>query len=101
MIVGLEDIGKMLSRRRATQRNLVIVMTAIGPRRPTLRQLLKSTNMEVRYLRFMITILRGHGIVKGEKVEGKYRYRLTPEAYREHIRVRYAKALEDLAKERR
>jgi hypothetical protein len=46
----------------------------------------------------MITILRGHAIVRGERVENEYRYRLSPEAFGEHIRVRYAKALENLAR---
>jgi hypothetical protein len=54
--------------------------------------------MRIRYLRYMITILRGHAIVRGERVENEYRYRLSPEAFGEHIRVRYAKALENLAR---
>jgi predicted transcriptional regulator len=88
----------MLSHYRSTQRNLLRTMVAIGSERPTLRQLQKSTGMSVRYLRYMITILRTHAIVKGERIGEEYRYRLSPEAFGEHIRVRYAKALENLVK---
>lgn len=98
--MALEDIARMLSHYRNTQRNLLRVMTAIGSERPTLRQLQKSVGMKTRYLRYMITILRGHAIIKGERVGNEYRYRLSPEAFGEHIRVRYAKALENLAKGR-
>lgn len=88
----------MLSHYGSTQRNLLTVMTAIGSHRPTLRQLQKLTDMKTRYLRYMVTILRRHAIVKGERIGDEYRYRLSPEAFGEHIRIRYAKALEGLAK---
>jgi hypothetical protein len=45
----------------------------------------------------MVTILRGHGIVRGERSDA-YRYRLSPEAFAEHVKVKYVKAVENAAK---
>lgn len=47
----------------------------------------------------MITLLRSHGIVKGERSK-EYRYRLTPDAYAEHVKVQLTKAIENVAKGR-
>jgi hypothetical protein len=44
----------------------------------------------------MITLLRAHGIVKGER--GRvYCYRLTPDAYAQHVKISLIKAIENAA----
>jgi len=82
-----------------TQEAHVRTIKAIGPGRPTFNELRKKTGFKDRYLRYMITLLRSHGIVKGERSK-EYRYRLTPDAYAEHVKVQLTKAIENVAKGR-
>ena len=74
-------------------------MRAIGSGRPTFSELRKKTGFTERYLRYMITLLRSHGIVKGERGR-EYRYQLTPDAFMQHVKVQIAKPVENLAKGR-
>jgi DNA-binding IscR family transcriptional regulator len=59
----------------------------------------RRTGFSERYLRYMVTMLRNRGIVKGERGK-EYRYRLTLDAFAEHVKVQLVKALENLAKGR-
>lgn len=95
--LGLQDVARLLSHYSSTQKGLITVIRALGTERLTFEQLRKKTGMKVRYLRYMITILRGHGIVRGERSDA-YRYRLSPEAFAEHVKIKYAKTIENMAK---
>jgi len=95
--MGLQDVARLLSHYTSTQKGLITVMRAVGTDHLTFDQLRRKTNMSERYLRYMITILRSHGIVKGERSD-TYRYRLSPEAFAEHVKVKYVKAIENTAK---
>jgi len=52
--------------------------------------------LKERYLRYMITLLRGRGIVRGERGE-TYRYRLAPDAYAQYVKLQLIKAIENAA----
>ena len=97
--MGLHDVARLLSHYTNTQKGLITVMRAIGADRLTFDQLRRKTGMNERYLRYMITILRSQGIVKGERSDA-YRYRLSPEAFSEHVKVKCIKAVENVAKGR-
>lgn len=70
---------------------------AIGPGRLTFTELRKKTGHKERYMRYMITLLRSRGIVKGERGE-EFRYQLTPDAYLQHVKLKLGKAVENAAR---
>ena len=72
---------------------------AIGPGKLSFTELQKKAGFKDRYMRYMITLLRSRGIVKGERGR-EYRYQLTPDAYFQHVKVKLGKALENAAKGR-
>lgn len=97
--MGLQDVARVISHYSTTQRALVLTIKAIGSRRVTFDELKKKTGFKDRYLRYIITLLRGHGIIKGERGK-EYHYRLTPDAYAEHVKMQQTKAIENAAKDR-
>jgi len=98
--MGLEDIAKMITQYKSTQRAIVTVMRSIGTDKPTLSTLITRTRFKERYLRYIITMLRRYGIVKGEKHEDGYKYYLSPDAFAEHIKVKFVQALQNVARGR-
>jgi DNA-binding transcriptional regulator PaaX len=88
-----------LSHYTSTQEGLIRTIKAIGPGKATFIELQKKTGFKDRYLRYMITLLRSRGIVKGERGR-EYRYQLTPDAYLQHVKVTLGKAIENAAKGR-
>lgn len=97
--MGLQDVARVITHYSTTQRALVLAIKAIGPKKVTFIELKQRTGFKDRYLRYIITLLRSHGIVKGE-LGKEYYYRLTPDAYAEHVKVQLTKAIENAAKGR-
>jgi len=94
--LGLQDVARTISHYSSTQRALVLTIKGIGSGRPSFIELEEKTGLKERYLRYMITLLRSRGIVKGER--GRvYRYRLTPDAYAQHVKLQLVKAIENAA----
>lgn len=89
----------MISHYSNTQKALILTLRAISSGKPTFKELRKKTGFSERYMRYMITLLRGHGLVKGER-GAEYRYRLTPDAFAEHVKLALVKAAENLARGR-
>jgi transcription initiation factor IIE alpha subunit len=97
--LGLQDVAREISHYTTTQEALVRTIKAIGPGKATFIELRKKTGFKDRYMRYMITLLRSRGIVKGERGR-EYRYQLTPDAYLQHVKVKLGKAVENAAKGR-
>jgi DNA-binding IscR family transcriptional regulator len=98
--LGLQDVARTISHYGSTQKALVLTIRAIGSGHPSLAELEERTGLKERYLRYMITLLRARGIVRGMRGT-VYRYRLAPDAYSQHVRLSLVKAIENAASDRR
>ena len=92
--MGLQAVARAISHYATTQRSLVLTIRAIGSGRPTFSELRSKTGLKERYLRYIITLLRTQGIVKGERGEA-YCYRLAPDAYAQFVKLQLIKAIEN------
>jgi DNA-binding IscR family transcriptional regulator len=93
---GRKPRSRTKMKQASTQRALVLTIKAIGSGRPSLVELEEVTGLKERYLRYMITLLRARGIVKGER--GRvYRYGLTADAHAQHVKISLIKAIENVA----
>ena len=95
----MQDVARTISHYSSTQKALILTIRAVGSGHTSLAELEERTGLKERYLRYMITLLRNWGIVKGQR--GRvYRYRLTPDGYAQHVKLQLIKAIENAASNR-
>ena len=96
--MGLMDVARLLSTHKETQENLVFLMKMIGKHYVTKEELMEDTGFNERYLRSLLSRLTKFEIVRGKTINGVRKYFLTPDAFRTYLKVKYAEAVENVAK---
>ena len=96
--MGLEDVAELVTNDPRTRGQIVSLLNLTGKRQLTLQQILEATDLNERYLRFLITKLRSIRLLAGEKRGGQYVYYLSYESFTTYLKTKYSDAIYNLVK---
>jgi len=96
--MGLEDVAWLVTNDTRTKDEIVNLLNMIGKKQLTLQQILEATDLNERYLRFLITKLRSIRLITGEKRNNQYLYYLSYESFTTYLKTKYSDAIYNLVK---
>ena len=98
--MGLKDVAGLVTNDPRTIQNIVNLLNVMEKKDLTFDQLLEGTDLNERYLRFLITKLRAISLVMGEKRNNKYFYYLSHESFKTYLKTKLSDAIYNLVKRR-
>jgi DNA-binding transcriptional regulator PaaX len=96
--MGLSDIAGLVTNDPKTNERIVFLLNLLGKKQLSLSHILENVDYSERYLRFLITKLRGIRLLMGERRENEYYYYLSYESFTTYLKTKYSDAIYNLVK---
>jgi hypothetical protein len=96
--MGLNDIAGLVTNDPKTKERIVFLLNLIGKKQLSLVNILEHVEYNERYLRFLITKLRGIRLLMGERRGNNYYYYLSYESFTTYLKTKYSDAIYNLVK---
>lgn len=96
--MGLNDIAGLVTNDPKTKERIVFLLNLIGKQQLSLTNILENVEYNERYLRFLITKLRGIRLLMGERRGNDYYYYLSYESFTTYLKTKYSDAIYNLVK---
>lgn len=96
--MGLNDIAGLVTNDLKTKERIVFLLNLLGKKQLSLNHILANVEYGERYLRFLITKLRGIRLLMGERRGNDYYYYLSYESFTTYLKTKYSDAIYNLVK---
>jgi hypothetical protein len=96
--MGLSDVAGLVTNDPKTKERIVFLLNLLGKRQLSLKRILENVEYNERYLRFLITKLRGIRLLMGERRGKEYHYYLSYESFTTYLKTKYSDAIYNLVK---